>query len=114
MMMQKLRTYLWWKGRLSSKKQTCQPTVSLPASSSSSNRGYEVMSPGSGENEELSAALKKKDQERAQKALSRRRVRGGAPIVASRSNSARVVPPVTPNLGPSRDVQVGADEFVES
>jgi len=117
MMMSKLRSYLWWKGRLGSKKKDGrQPPTTLPASSTSNN--HDVLSPGGMEEVEMSAALKKKDQDRAQKAQNRRRVRGGAPLPAvSGSGVARAALPVVPKPEPReytlRGIQGEADGFVQ-
>lgn len=119
MMMRKLGSYLWWKGRLGSrKKDGRQPPIALPASSTSSSHVHDVLSTGDRESEEMSAALKKKDQDRAQKAQNRRRVRGGAPLPAvSGSSTARAAPPMVPKPEPReytlRGIQGEADGFVQ-
>lgn len=103
MMMRKLKLYLWWKSQLSTRKQAGKHPISLPNSSRLTNEG-EV---------EISTALKKKDEEHAQKTQSRRRIRGGAPTTKS---SSRVEPPVVPKAEPKEynlfEVQGEADDFV--
>jgi DNA excision repair protein ERCC-4 len=66
----KLRFYLYWKARLSARSAENQP-------SSANNR---QSSPG---DDELDPALRKKDRDKAERAASRRRVRGGAPSTVS-------------------------------
>lgn len=116
MMMRKLRSYLWWKSQLSSKKQNLQANNNPSASSASNNRGREGTSSKGRLEEEISEALKKKDQDRAQKAQSRRRVRGAPPPTApGSSNTAElpVVPKPEPREYTLREVQGEADEFVQ-
>lgn len=100
MMTRKLKLYLWWKSQLSTRKQAGKHPISLP---NSGNEG-EI---------EISTALKRKDEEHAQKIQSRRRIRGGA--LTSKSGS-RVSPPVVPKAEPKEyslsEVQVEADDFV--
>ena len=78
MMEDKLRLYLWWKGKLAERKQEGRSHFSLPTGQKNQNER------GAGDNE-ISEALRRKDKERQAKAASRRRVRGGAPPVASSS-----------------------------
>lgn len=66
MLEKKLRRYLYWKARLSARSAESQPP--------SANRRQ---SPP--RNDEISPALRKKDRDNAERAASRRRVRGGAP-----------------------------------
>jgi hypothetical protein len=66
MLEDKLRHYLYWKARLSARSAENQPP-------SANNR----QSPPGGD--ELNPALRKKDRDKAERAASRRRVRGGAP-----------------------------------
>ena len=65
MMEDKLRLYLWWKGKLSERKAEGKAPIALP-------KGRDDDTP-------ISEALKKKDKERMERAANRRRVRGGAP-----------------------------------
>ncbi|KAF9456163.1 hypothetical protein BDZ94DRAFT_1327152 [Collybia nuda] len=76
MMLQRLRLYLWWKRKLSKRKEEGKSHFALPNTTGNAKAGYEKTY-GDGEN--ISEALKRKDKERAQRAGSRRRVRGGAP-----------------------------------
>jgi DNA excision repair protein ERCC-4 len=76
MMLQKLRLYLWWKGKLNERKQDGKSHFGLPDVSGLPNPGFQKTY-GDGDN--ISDALKKKDRERAERAGNRRRVRGGAP-----------------------------------
>jgi hypothetical protein len=66
MLEHKLRRYLYWKARLSARPAESQPP-------SANNR---QSPPG---DDEISPALRKKDRDKAERAASRRRVRGGAP-----------------------------------
>ena len=70
MMEDKLRLYLWWKGKLSERKAEGKVPIALPKSA---ERG----------DGELSEALKKKDRDRVERQAKRRRVRGGGPVVVS-------------------------------
>ncbi|KAJ7889609.1 hypothetical protein B0H13DRAFT_2041364 [Mycena leptocephala] len=95
MMMHKLRLYLWWKRKLAERKQDGLPGFGLPDSSGHGgpNQGYERMY---GSKEGISEALQRKDRERADRAASRRRVRGGAPpSSASSSSHPTPVQPIT-------------------
>ena len=70
MLEDKFRRYLYWKARLSARSAENQPP-------SANNRQ------GSPGDDELDPALRKKDRDRAERAASRRRVRGGAPGVVN-------------------------------
>ena len=70
MLEDKLRLYLYWKARLSVRSAGSQPP---PAANHQSTPG----------DEELNPALRKKDRDRAERAASRRRVRGGTPSTVS-------------------------------
>jgi DNA excision repair protein ERCC-4 len=63
----KLRRYLYWKARLAAR-----PAEGQPSSATTTNR----QSPP--DDDEINPALRKKDRDRAERAASRRRVRGGA------------------------------------
>ncbi|KAF7366272.1 ERCC4 domain-containing protein [Mycena sanguinolenta] len=93
MMMQKLRLYLWWKRKLAERKKEGLPGFALPDSSGHGgpNQGYERMY---GNKEGISEALQRKDREKADRAASRRRVRGGAP--SSQAGSSARPTPVQP------------------
>ena len=66
MLENKLRSYLYWKARLSAR------------SNEGRSRSKNVGQDHHGE-EELNPALRKKDRDRVERGVSRRRVRGGAP-----------------------------------
>lgn len=103
MMERKLRHYLWWKGKLSERKQEGRSHFALPDAVRAPNDGYQKLY-GDGDN--VSEALKKKDKERAQRNASRRRVRGGVPAsVASGNGNARSV------KTESMDLIIGEDEM---
>jgi len=81
MMERKLRGYLSWRAKLTEiqgTKQNCRTVTSKDTQGTTT----------------ISAALQKKDQEKAKRAASRRRVRGGAPDV-SVSNRTGAVPVIT-------------------
>jgi DNA excision repair protein ERCC-4 len=84
LMENKLRLYLYWKSRLSARPAESQ----LQSATNREN--------ASGD-DELSPALRKKDRERAQRAASRRRIRGGAPatvnVPAQRQDQGSALPP---------------------
>ena len=75
MMEDKLKLYLWWKGKLSERKAEGKGPIALPKSTEN------------GDNE-VSEALKRKDRERQERQANRRRVRGGAPVVAPARDQA--------------------------
>ncbi|RXW19482.1 hypothetical protein EST38_g6377 [Candolleomyces aberdarensis] len=77
MMMQKLRVYLWWKGKLSQRKEEGRSSFHLP------DVGSTAASMKDPKGTSLSEALRKKDKEKAERNQSRRRVRGGAPAAAA-------------------------------
>jgi DNA excision repair protein ERCC-4 len=79
MMMQKLRVYLWWKEKLSQRKEEGKSAFHLPDAGSTAASIKDPRGTG------LSEALRKKDKEKAERNQSRRRVRGGAPAAASDS-----------------------------
>ena len=82
MMMQKLRLYLWWKSRLAERKQDGLTHFAFPQVVGHASDGYNKIIEDE-DRMEISEALKRKDRERAERAGSRRRVRGGAPASAS-------------------------------
>lgn len=69
MMEDKLRLYLWWKGKLSERKQEGRGLFGMPDSRKDKDSA----------STDVSEALRKKDRERQQRAANRRRVRGGVP-----------------------------------
>jgi DNA excision repair protein ERCC-4 len=95
-MLRQLRRYLWWKRKLSEKKQD----GAGPSTAGDSGQG-------SGDNNQagggLSEAMKKKDRNKAERMASRRRVRGGAPPLASGSRQ---------NQGGTQIVGEGASEGI--
>ncbi|KAJ6573223.1 hypothetical protein B0H10DRAFT_2168607 [Mycena sp. CBHHK59/15] len=82
MLMRKLRLYLWWKRKLSERKQDGRPGFGMPDSSvrGGPNQGYERMYGGG---EGISEALQRKDREKADRSANRRRVRGGVPTATA-------------------------------
>ena len=68
MMEDKLRLYLWWKGKLSERKAEGKGPIALPQGKDQADSG-------------MSEALKKKDRDRQERQAKRRRVRGGGPAV---------------------------------
>jgi DNA excision repair protein ERCC-4 len=84
MMEDKLRVYLWWKGKLNERKQDGKAPFQLPdaAGRRQNDEAGRLYSGDDG----ISEALKRKDKERAERSASRRRVRGGAPNLASSGN----------------------------
>jgi DNA excision repair protein ERCC-4 len=82
MMEDKLRLYLWWKGKLSERKRDGKAPFHLPDVNS------ERQMDGFDQGEGLSEAMKLKDKLVKEKNASRRRVRGGAPAPAA-SGSGR-------------------------
>lgn len=80
MMERKLRLYLWWKGKLSERKQGGKGPFALPDSSHEAlDRDQTSKGSGDGGEDIVSEALKRKDQMAKERGASRRRVRGGAP-----------------------------------
>ncbi|KAI0353441.1 hypothetical protein OH77DRAFT_1522621 [Trametes cingulata] len=73
MMEDKLRLYLWWKGKLSERRAEGKGPIALPQAQAQERR----------QDEGVSEALKRKDRERQERAMNRRRVRGGAPAAAT-------------------------------
>jgi DNA excision repair protein ERCC-4 len=82
MMEDKLRLYLWWKGKLSERKRDGKAPFHLPdVNNERPMNGFDQV-------EGLSDAMKLKDKLVKEKNASRRRVRGGAPASAA-SGSGR-------------------------
>lgn len=95
MMEQKLRWYVHkWQRRQTERKLESKPRPPFTRTHSTTERGtFAVPAPVTGREDEISAALKKKDQVRQAQAASRRRMRGGAPTaavssIATSSNAA--------------------------
>ena len=107
MMMKKLRLYLWWKGKLSERKQDGKTTFA-----GTSKDNFDKY----GDMGEISKALQKKDKEKAEKAKCRRRVRGGAPAgssSSSRADNASSIPKPQPQDVKLDEIQNEADRFAE-
>ncbi|KAF8639006.1 hypothetical protein AX17_001785 [Amanita inopinata Kibby_2008] len=82
MLMKNLQGYLWWKGQFGRQKaETRGQPVQQPSRSTSGENN-------AGEARGVSEALRRKDKMRAEKAGSRRRVRGGAAAAAPSSRAA--------------------------
>ena len=109
MMLRKLRLYLWWKGQLSKRKQDGKSHFGLPDHGSRSTDGHERMY---GDGEEISEALKRKDKLVADRAASRRRVRGGAPATAAPSGGRHAAKGVLQDTVMG-NIQNEADNFAE-
>lgn len=77
MMEDKLRLYLWWKGKLSERRAEGRGHFALPQAKDKSAPGA---GRGAAADDGVSEALKRKDKERLERANNRRRVRGGAPV----------------------------------
>ncbi|KAF6752030.1 hypothetical protein DFP72DRAFT_462496 [Ephemerocybe angulata] len=97
MMLQKLRVYLWWKGK-QRKEEGKSPTY-MPGSSKRSEYG-----PSKNGDSGISEALQRKDREKAERNQSRRRIRGGAPT----TKSDRPAPSTSANVQPAEE-----DPFAE-
>ena len=108
MMMKKLRLYLWWKGKLSERKQDGKSPFAMPGANKDNFDNY-------GNVAEISEALKKKDKEKAEKAKCRRRVRGGAPAGSSSSSRADNAPFPKPEPKDVKleEIQNEADRFAQ-
>lgn len=91
MMERKLRRYLSWRAKLA--EIECSNKQNSRADTSKDMR----------ETSTISAALLKKDQEKARRAANRRRVRGGAPD-APEPNRAGVISTVTVDEGAANEV----------
>ncbi|KAF9482914.1 hypothetical protein BDN70DRAFT_964606 [Pholiota conissans] len=100
MMLRKLRLYLWWKRQLKDQKQGSSGASMMPDSSRGTMDGFDRMF---AVEDGLSEALKKKDKEKAARAQSRRRVRGGAPAAG---HSVPKAEPVEPNLNAMSEADI--------
>lgn len=103
-MMKKLRLYLWWKGKLSERKQDGKTSFAMPDTNRRTKDNFDPS--------EISEALKKKDKEKAERSQSRRRVRGGVPAGASRTDSTPFPKP-EPKDVKLDEIQNEADGFVQ-
>ncbi|KAJ3515568.1 hypothetical protein NLJ89_g1672 [Agrocybe chaxingu] len=106
MMLRKLRLYLWWKDEL--RKRDGKASFGIV---DGNQRGADKLY-GSGDREELSEALQKKDKEKAQRAQSRRRVRGGGPSGATQTRGEAVVKP-EPKEFKLQEMRYEEDGFAE-
>lgn len=108
MMMKKLRLYLWWKGKLSVRKQDGKTSFAMPDTTKNNFDKY-------GDLSEISEALKKKDKEKAERSKCRRRVRGGAPAGSSSSSRAdnASFPKPEPKDVKLDEIQNEADRFAQ-
>ncbi|KAF9527873.1 hypothetical protein CPB83DRAFT_855339 [Crepidotus variabilis] len=126
MMLRKLKLYLWWKGKLAEQKASGKAPIAfmgLPNEERARDvYGFEGNTNGRAPGSGVSEALKKKDQEVAKRQQSRRRVRGGAPAVATGRDGAtaatvKPVPLVIPKAEPReftlKEMQKEADGFVQ-
>ncbi|KAI0819608.1 hypothetical protein BC628DRAFT_1401839 [Trametes gibbosa] len=86
MMEDKLRLYLWWKGKLSERRADGKGPIALPQ-----GKDKPATAPGVSRqvNDDVSEALKRKDRGRQERAMNRRRVRGGAPAAPAPSTRER-------------------------
>ncbi|KAI8974614.1 hypothetical protein BD414DRAFT_181511 [Trametes punicea] len=104
MMEDKLRLYLWWKGKLSERRAEGKGPIALPkgrdnSSSPAATRG----------DDGVSEALRRKDKERQERAMNRRRIRGGAPPAAAAAARDR-----TANEGlPEGEIKKEADDIAD-
>jgi DNA excision repair protein ERCC-4 len=88
MMEDRLRVYLWWKGKLGERKQESKARNAFPRAGQTQKDTFN-WPPGEGM--VLSEALKRKDKDKAQRSASRRRVRGGAsPSAVPARNEVKV------------------------
>ena len=95
MMEDKLKLYLWWKGKVSERKAGGKGPIALL-------KGRQGDIP-------VSEALKK-DEERAKRAASRRRVRGGVPAsAAGGSGTRRDTAPAPVLTVPIGDIEIKQD-----
>ncbi|KAG6848625.1 hypothetical protein H0H93_015391 [Arthromyces matolae] len=107
MMLRKLKTYLWWKAKLLKEKNEGKSEMPFPNLFSRDDRSAE--NPPPGEKDNISEALKRKDQEKANRAASRRRVRGGAPAAAPSGRE-----PSVPKTGPPDPAMGGIQTEVDA
>lgn len=90
MMERKLRLYLWWKRKLSERKQEGKGPFALPDTSNEVLNQNINQNSGNGSGDGVSEALKKKDQMARERGTNRRRVRGGAPVGSSNSSGKAI------------------------
>ena len=70
MMEDKLRLYLWWKGKLSERRAEGKGPIALPAGKKDDANGAQGARQG-GVNDGISEALKRKDRERQERSMNR-------------------------------------------
>ncbi|KDR70041.1 hypothetical protein GALMADRAFT_76875 [Galerina marginata CBS 339.88] len=107
MMLRKLRAYLWWKGKMTEKKQGTN------GPSGSNRNGNDGLNDIYGTQDGMSEALKKKDKEKAQRAQNRRRVRGGAPAASGSRDDGNVIAKPEPKEMDLAALQNEADAFAQ-
>ena len=102
--MRNLSSYLWWKSQLSRQKAESR-SQAMPQSSNAGGN-----SSGPNKDQGISAALRRKDKVLADKANSRRRIRGGA----TASTSTRAVgKSVIGNIQGVEELQEEADQIAD-
>ncbi|KAG6917271.1 hypothetical protein DXG01_003219 [Tephrocybe rancida] len=108
MMLRKLRLYLWWKAKLAQRKNDGKSHFAFPDVVARNGSVFEKLY---GEKDNISEALKKKDKEKADRAASRRRVRGGAPaaVPSGRDSASKNAPQ---DLA-MNEIQTEADTFAQ-
>ena len=99
MMERRLKMYLWWKAQLGEGKHFGMPD--------SVKDGVDERNKREKEQEQISAALKKKDAIRNQRAASRRRVRGGGPSGAPTPPGRATEEPVTEGMNAKEREKLG-------
>ena len=82
MMEEKLRRYLWWKQRLSERKQIVKSSSAHVRVGADANLPTRAQGDG-----DLTEALKRKEQWNAERGFNRRRIRGGAHAATGSNNS---------------------------
>ncbi|KAM5544497.1 hypothetical protein V8D89_002157 [Ganoderma adspersum] len=104
MMEDKLRLYLWWKGKLSERKAEGKGPIALPKGKDEAESG-------------VSEGLKKKDRDRQDRQAKRRRVRGGGPAagpgrdeVASGGGGVRVAVDLSGRGSRDRPPMLGGED----
>ncbi|KAF8168566.1 hypothetical protein B0H34DRAFT_646899 [Crassisporium funariophilum] len=111
MMMRKLRLYLWWKGKLSERREGGKlPRFAMPDTNKRAKDGFDKTY---GDADSISDALKKKDKEKAERTQSRRRLRGGAPPSAASGSRTHgfTFPKPEPQEANLSEVRDEADDF---
>ncbi|KAH9889061.1 hypothetical protein C8Q73DRAFT_654519 [Cubamyces lactineus] len=107
MMEDKLRLYLWWKGKLSERRADGKGPIALPTGKKDDASGAQGTRQGGG-NDGISEALKRKDRERQERSMNRRRVRGGAPAAAPTTRDS-----ASSGALPEGEIKKEADEIAE-